>query len=435
MSRGLWEQMKPFRPGRGAQLDLGIPVRLYAVAPFAVLLASALIDLADPGERVPARLAVTLTLVVVTALWVLWAVVVRPSWPEQRVPISVYYVGLVLLIGALESQSPAFTGMVVVCYAHALALLPTRWLVLGMGATAVVSAVATGIVGHQHPATYMFAVSLAIPLLFAGWFVSVLSGRQDRTIEQLEETNQRLITATKENTGLQSQLLAQAREAGVFDERQRMAREIHDTLAQGLAGVLTQLEALEREGAGDVPEDWHDRVSRARELTRENLVEARRSVQALQPGRLADSQLPEAVASMARTWAAGTEVTASVDVVGDVERLPSELEVTLYRVAQESLTNIAKHAEAANVHLTLSYLDDVVLLDVVDDGVGFARRAGDARPADGSGFGLTGMQQRVELVGGRLEIDSVVGEGTTVNATVPIPAGPEAAGAPVRGTP
>jgi signal transduction histidine kinase len=425
--------MKPFKPGRGAHLDLGVPVQFYAVGPFAILLLSTLIYLADPGERVPSRLAVTLTLVVVTALWLLWAVLVRPSWPEQRIPISIYYIGLLILVGALESRSQAFTGIVIVSYAHALALLPTRWLVFGTGATALVSATATGLVGH--PTTYMFAVSLAIPLLFAGWFVSVLSGRQDRTIAELEETNERLITATRENTGLQSQLLTQAREAGVFDERQRMAREIHDTLAQGLAGVLTQLEALEREGAGDVPEDWHDRVSRARELTRENLVEARRSVQALQPGRLADSQLPEAVASMARTWAPGAGVKATVDVVGDVERLPSELEVTLYRVAQESLTNIAKHAKASNVYLTLSYLDDVVLLDVVDDGAGFARAPDEVRPADGTGFGLTGMRQRVELVGGRLEIDSVVGEGTTVNATVPIPAGSEPAGEPRKGTP
>jgi signal transduction histidine kinase len=205
----------------------------------------------------------------------------------------------------------------------------------------------------------------------------------------------------------------------VLDERQRMAGEIHDTLAQGLAGIITQLEAAEY--ARHHPDQVRTHLTLAGSLARESLTEARRSVQAMRPEWLEGSALPKAIARMAKQWSDTTGVRITVETVGEPQPLLAELDVTLFRVAQEALTNVAKHARASRVGLTLSYLDDVVLLDVRDDGVGFnASAVAKAGPSDdGSGFGVLGMRARLHRVAGSLEIESTVGEGTTINARVP----------------
>lgn len=244
------------------------------------------------------------------------------------------------------------------------------------------------------------------------------TGRHRQIIAELEETNRRLEAALDENAGLQAQLLVQAREAGALDERARMAREIHDTLAQGLAGIVTQLEAA------DVS---NGHVGTARQLARESLAEARRSVAGLAPRELADGRLPTAIGDAARRWSQRAGIDVSVETTGDPRPLIADVELALFRVCQESLANIAKHASASRVGITLSYMDDVVTLDVRDDGIGFT--PGAPRPADAtSGYGLPGMRQRVQRVAGTLEIESAPGEGTAISANVPaIPATQEIA--------
>jgi signal transduction histidine kinase len=128
---------------------------------------------------------------------------------------------------------------------------------------------------------------------------------------------------------------------------------------------------------------------------------------------------------MARRWSETSTVELSLATTGEPRPLLAELEMTLFRVAQEALANVAKHAEASKVGLTLSYTDQAVLLDVRDDGVGFLGRptGGNGRPGDGQGFGLEGMRQRLRRVAGSLEIESAPGDGTAISATVPaIPA-------------
>jgi signal transduction histidine kinase len=214
-------------------------------------------------------------------------------------------------------------------------------------------------------------------------------------------------------------LLTQAREAGVLDERQRLAREIHDTLAQGLTGIITQLEAAEQ--AREHTADWQRHVDQARALARENLAEARRSMQALRPATLERSRLADAIGDMAARWSKSASVPLRFETTGRPTPLLAELEVTLYRVAQEALTNVAKHAKASKVGVTLSYMHDVALLDVRDDGSGFTPGSASAgsRFAAGQGFGLKGMGQRLQRVGGKLEIESAPGAGTAVSARVP----------------
>ena len=385
---------------------------------YAALLLSAAFALADPHERAGRRPLVTLGLVALAAAWLSWAVVRRPVWPAQRAEIGVYFLGLLALIGVLLTRHPAFAGFVLAGYAHALALLPVQLLVFGVGATAAVAAFAPQLSAQDTEITpYTLAASLTIPLLIAGWFLSVLNNRRNRTIAELEQANTLLAEAMRENAGLHSQLLTQAREAGVSDERQRMAHEIHDTLAQGLAGILAQLEATEREP--DVPEPLRRRVTTARVLARQTLTEARRSVQALRPDGLAGIRLPQALTNLARTWSESSGIPAAVEVEGDPGELSSEVEVTLYRVAQESLANVARHAGASRAGVMLTYLGDVVLLDVRDDGCGFAGPDRVVDRGDGSRFGLRAMRQRVERAGGELHIETTEGAGTTVNVTIP----------------
>jgi DNA-binding NarL/FixJ family response regulator len=142
-------------------------------------------------------------------------------------------------------------------------------------------------------------------------------------IAELAEANQRLEGIMAENTGLQAQLLTQAREAGAGDERQRMAREIHDTLAQGLTGIITQLEAAQQ--TASEPERER-RIDNAKRLARDSLAEARRSVQALRPQALEDSKLPDALADEVTRWTATSGVPAKVGTTGDPRVLHPEVE-------------------------------------------------------------------------------------------------------------
>ena len=139
-------------------------------------------------------------------------------------------------------------------------------------------------------------------LAWFGWTATSRTSSASRPLDELSEANRRLEATLAENAGLHEQLLAQAREAGVLDERQRMAREIHDTLAQGLTGIITQLQAAEQ--AGEDPAGRRRHLSAATRLARESLSEARRSVHALRPEPLETARLSEALAERRERWSA-----------------------------------------------------------------------------------------------------------------------------------
>jgi signal transduction histidine kinase len=344
----------------------------------------------------------------------------RPEWRRRTVPTIIYFAGMLAVAGVLTARSWFFVAFAVTGFVQAFLLLPTALAFVAVFATSVV--VYTAPAGFPEPTVeailgYVFIILLQTVL--TGLF-SFMGMRFTEAREQRRRLMAELEAALEENAGLHVQLLTQAREAGVLDERQRMAREIHDTLAQGLTGVITQLEAAERAHAR--LGEWRRHLEAARALARESLTEARRSVEALRPEPLEDARLPDAIADLARRWSEASSVTAGFEVTGEPRPLYAELEVTLFRVAQEALANVAKHARASKVGLTLSYLEDEVLLDVRDDGVGFAGRP--SRPGAGGGFGLAAMAQRLRRVAGRLEVESAPGAGTAVNASVPaIPAG------------
>jgi signal transduction histidine kinase len=323
----------------------------------------------------------------------------------------------------LEAHSAFFIAFVIVAFLQAFIILPPGLAVIAVAATSCVVYLAPSGSGWRDPSTWpflIFIIALQTAAVSGGSLFGV------RTLEE-QEKRKRMVAdleaALEENAGLHAQLVAQAREAGVLDERQRLAGEIHDTLAQGLAGIITQLEAAEQ--LRNDPGESQRHVEQARNLARESLSEARRSVQALRPGQLEESRLPEAIAKLAKDWSHTSGVPVRIEATGEAVPLSPELEVTLFRVAQEALTNVAKHAKATRVGLTVSYLEDMVRLDVRDDGVGFnvsSESPSDAG-ANGHGYGLSSMRQRLLRVGGSLEVESGPGEGTAISASVPMPGG------------
>jgi two-component system, NarL family, sensor kinase len=205
------------------------------------------------------------------------------------------------------------------------------------------------------------------------------------------------------------------------EERTRIAREIHDTLAQGLTAIALNIEgAINR--LQSHPDQARERLERALAMARENLEEARRSVLDLRSAsRLEGKPLAEALAGLARSFTSDTGVPVRLQTTR-TERLPLELESELYRIAQEALTNVRKHAHAGEVELSLRRRGSGVTLTVRDNGRGFARTS---QRQNGVSHGLVGMRERAKLLGGRLEVRSAPGSGTQVTAHVPLTSGDE----------
>jgi signal transduction histidine kinase len=211
-----------------------------------------------------------------------------------------------------------------------------------------------------------------------------------------------------------------AREAGAEAERRRLAGDIHDTVAAGLSSIAMLVEAADRTLATE-PDVARRHLSTAASAVRENLQEARALVGALGPAPLSGSTLVDALRRLC--LGAGSTVTTPgnpdarhsvhFELNGSVRALPTEVEVALLRIAQESLANVRKHANAAHAWITLDLRADSVTLEIRDDGQGFDVTA----PA--AGYGVEGMRDRIARVGGELSIQSGPGRGTHVRAEVP----------------
>jgi signal transduction histidine kinase len=227
-----------------------------------------------------------------------------------------------------------------------------------------------------------------------------------------------------ENMRLVEDARRTGREAGLLDERQRLAREIHDTLAQGFTGIITNLAAAQMTRSQAASSSRH--LEDAERIARESLAEARRLVWALRPESLDRRSLSEALQWLAGEWSEETGVQAHIATTGTSHPLLPEIEVALLRATQEALTNVRKHARASTVNITLSYMGDCVALDVVDDGAGFdSTRLNDSVEAHGGGgFGLVAMRERIEQLGGTLAIESTPSTGTALAVELPVTADP-----------
>jgi two-component system, NarL family, sensor kinase len=208
-----------------------------------------------------------------------------------------------------------------------------------------------------------------------------------------------------------------------IEERNRLAREIHDTLAQGLAAITLQLETADAL-TEQRPERAHEAIRRALALARANLEEARRSVIDLRAASLQNRTLPEALRDLAGEAERDGIAVVYQYMPEDFPLLSPRLETSVYRIAQEALTNVKKHAQASQVKLRLSLEDDELCLCVYDNGQGFqVDEIMDSQArfgAQAGHFGLTGVNERVKLLGGTLCIDSTPGLGTCLVACVPL---------------
>jgi signal transduction histidine kinase len=274
-------------------------------------------------------------------------------------------------------------------------------------------------------AVWIVNTVVANVITWFGWIGDEREQRRAEEVTELTRANAALAESLRENAELHERLVAQARDAGVADERRRLAREIHDTLAQGLMGIITQLQAAQR-GVENPAATRH--IASAVELARQSLTEARRSVAALAPEQLVGARLPDAVSGVVESWSALNGVPVALTTTGEVRATPPEVELALLRTAQEALANVAKHAHAGRVGLTLSYMDDMVTLDVRDDGIGFdpGERRGPGGDGTRGGFGLGLMRERIEGVSGRLVVESEPASGTAISAAVPLTARPGA---------
>jgi signal transduction histidine kinase/ligand-binding sensor domain-containing protein len=204
----------------------------------------------------------------------------------------------------------------------------------------------------------------------------------------------------------------------VLGERARLAREIHDTLAQGFVGISSQLDAV----AMCLPDEQspvRKYLDLARRMARHSLTEARRSVMDLRASVLEGQDLAAALQSGTRMWTAGSPVAVEVDVSGPPMELPQEMEQHLLRIAQEAVTNVLKHAGASRIAIKLHTEARKLYLRIRDNGRGFEQ--GDVFVSAGGHFGVLGMRERAQRLGGELRLNSHPGEGTEVEVTVPLP--------------
>jgi signal transduction histidine kinase len=341
---------------------------------------------------------------------------------ESPAPVLVYWAGLVAIWFFLAGIDPAYFSLLLGLYPQIFRLLHLRPAILGAVALTVVvvwrEVLLSGKPLSENPGAVTGGLlSLLFGILFTIWITRIIeqsAGRRE-LIEQLEATR--------------GELAAAERESGRLAERQRLARDLHDTLAQGFVSIVLQLQAAE----GELP-PGADAARRHLELARrtasDNLAEVRRLVWDLRPEQLRAASLGEALGRLAERLAEESGVAATTTVTGTPRPLSPDAEVTLLRVTQEALANVSRHAGAGRVALTLSYMDGEAALDVRDDGVGFAPGADGAGP--NGGLGLHGMRERVEALGGRLAVESTPGGGTTVAVTVPAP---EGSGEPQGGAP
>ncbi|MFC5218779.1 HAMP domain-containing sensor histidine kinase [Streptomyces coerulescens] len=192
-------------------------------------------------------------------------------------------------------------------------------------------------------------------------------------------------------------------------ERRRIAQELHDEVGQSMTAILLVL----KRAADDAPEPLREDLQQAQEITRESLDEVRRLVRRLRPGVLDDLGLVSALTSLAQDFATHTGLRVVRRLDSDLPALDHESELVLYRVAQESLTNAARHADAHRVEVSLRGADEAVVLEIADDGRGIEA------PCEGAG--IRGMRERALLAGATLDITSTPGTGTRIRLTAPVP--------------
>lgn len=331
----------------------------------------------------------------------------RVSRSRQAAALWLSAVGLIWLVLLALTSDAVWVAFPL--YFLQLHLLPRR-----AGLAAVVATTVAAVAGYAaHTGSFSPAMAIG-PALGAAVAVAVVWGYQ--ALYRESEQRRQLI---EELTATRADLAEAQHTAGVLAERERLAREIHDTLAQGLSSIQLLLRAAER-ALPHAPQNAARYVDQARQAAVDDLAEARRFVAALTPPALEDSTLAGALERLCATTSARHRLTARFHVTGEPVPLATAHEVALLRIAQSALANTVRHAGAGTAEVTLSYLGDHVAVDVVDDGCGFDPTGLPAPHPETGGFGLAAMRARVRALGGALVVESVPGHGTALAAQLPL---------------
>jgi signal transduction histidine kinase len=371
---------------------------------FAVVLAATLLIVVSTSDPVTARTVAAISLAATVPLYLLLG---RPAISAGRDTRrgTIYVICVIALIVIAQTQDSASSWVLfAACPQGFMAMALPRAIagVVALNVTPVVVAV-TSI--HHDPGEVgtvlgTVVLALAFSIVFGTWIVKIIEQSRDRAqlIARLEAA--------------QAELADLSRQAGTLAERQRLAGEIHDTIAQGLTSIVMLLQAADGEIGADPPEARRH-VGLAAQTARESLAEARAMVATLTPAYLEGGPLHEALGRLTDRIGAELGITARFELCGPARPLPANAEVVLLRAAQEALANVRKHARAADVLVTLSYQPRAVRLDIRDDGAGF-----DPGQVNG-GYGLRGMRSRILQVGGSLLVRTRPGVGTALSVEVP----------------
>ena len=293
-------------------------------------------------------------------------------------------------------------------------------------------------VGRSSNALRDFETGVCVPLVSKGSCLGVLhvvgTGHRSFGEEQLSllrsigdqigvaVENARLWEELRQREALRTHLLERVITAQE-EERRRVARELHDDMAQGLAVLMMNLEVAE----GAIPSDLAEvrgQLARTRELTARSLAEVRRLILDLRPIALDNLGLAAAVRWYAEHRLGSLDIDTEVEANGLSARLPSSVETTVFRIVQEAINNVAKHSRARSMRIEIKHANGFVTIEAVDDGIGFAvSQLLATEPPEFGGLGLLGVRERAILLGGTMEVDSVPGEGTRLRICIPIPKG------------
>jgi signal transduction histidine kinase len=277
----------------------------------------------------------------------------------------------------------------------------------------------------NHPPMTSF---LGVPVSVRGKVYGNLYLTDKRDVPEFTADDERAVVtlAALASVAIENaRLFAEAQERLAMEARHRLARELHDSVSQALFSMTLETRAaqlaLQREGT-DPSGDMSGRLARLQQLTENALAEMRALIFELRPEALREEGLAAAIRQHAQAVAARADLIIEVETVDGGFALPPDIEEEIYRTAQEALTNVVKHADASHGRITLLAAPGAprcLLLEISDDGIGFDP----ARSRPGH-LGLTTMRQRVERLGGRLDVHSTPDGGTTIQALVPVPAGP-----------
>ncbi|USY18876.1 sensor histidine kinase [Nocardiopsis exhalans] len=360
----------------------------------------------DPAHPQWTHVAVVCGAVLLGAVYCAGALVARHDVHRTR---SLVWLAAVTLLWALL----VLAGSDFVWLAFPLYFLHLHLLRGLHSVVAVVVITASVVLGQALHSGDLTAGMVLGPVLGAVFAVAIAAGYM--ALHRESERRRELIDTL---TRTRDELSAAQRRTGVLDERERLSREIHDTLAQGLSSIVLLLRAAE----SALPQDTDlaaTRIAEARESASTNLAEARRFVRDLAPPSLTGANLPEALIRLCERVSRTDGIDCRFRTDGTPTELPSGYEVALLRAAQASLANVSAHAHAGTAVVTLGYLGQEVTLDVYDDGEGFDPEAPRTR-ADGTGYGIAALRERVTALGGDLEVESAPGEGTAVAVRLPL---------------